>query len=692
MIRIVAAVGSLLSLAAASSVQGQDNPWPREITGDRGRLVLYQPQPENLTNNLLKARAAISVTPKGATNPVFGAVWMTAKVGTDRDARLVRLYDVAVTRVRIPELTPERDSIIRQVIVNDFPKEGFHIALDRLSASLVSAEQEQRSMDGIKNDPPAIVFVEEKAVLLLYDGEPQTRKIENTNYERVANTSYAVVKDPQSGVFYLHGGKLWYSAKSAMGPWSPEPTPPPDLVRMMPKDTSSAEPPTVAPKIVVATSPTELIVTEGSPKWLSVTGGKLLYVKNSTTPWLREVATNQNYILLAGRWFRSASKDGPWTFVRPDSLPVAFKEIPPSSDIGNLRSSVAGTEEAQDAVLDLQIPQTAAIKRSSAKLEVKYEGDPKFKEIPDTKVARAENTGHQVLRIDNVYYAVDNGVWFTSKNATGPWVVADSIPEDEIEKIPPSEPVYNLTHVHVYESTPEVVYVGYTPGYMWSFPYYGVPIYGTGWYYPPSWWGPVYYPHPVTYGYAPAYYPYYGWGFGWGWTMGMISVGIMWGGWWGGYPGYYPPGGYHPGWGGGGIGCYKCDIDIGNRPRPEPHRGQAGDRGGRNTASQLPARNNIYDLPGVSDRMADRGTRDAARNQLRGDRAGRGSNNVFTDRDGGVHRRDANGNWSSRGNRGWQPSIGNRSAPSNLGRDYSGRARGSARAGGGFRGGGGRRR
>jgi len=688
MIRTVAAVG-FLAFAATTNLQGQDNSWPREITGDRGRLVLYQPQPESLTDNLLKARAAISVTPKGAKEPIFGAIWMTAKVGTDRDERMVLLYDIAVTRVRIPDLNPVRDSIIRQVIVNDFPKEGMHIALDRLSASLVTAEQELKSLEGIKNDPPAIVFAEQKSVLLLYDGEPQTRKIENSNYERVVNTSYAVVKDGPSGVFYMNGGKVWYSAKSAKGPWSAEPTPPADLVRMMPKDTSSAAPPTVAPKIVVATNPTELIVTDGAPKWLSVSGGKLLYVKNTTTPWLREVATNQNYILLSGRWFRSASKDGPWAFVRPDSLPAAFKEIPPNSDIGHVRTSVAGTEEAQDALLDLQVPQTAAIMRSATKLEVQYEGDPKFKEIPDTKVARAENTGHQVLRIDNVYYAVDNGVWFTSKSATGPWVVADSIPEDEIKKIPPSEPVYNLTHVHVYESTPEVVYVGYTPGYMWSFPYYGVPIYGTGWYYPPFWWGPIYYPHPFTYGYAPAYSPYYGWGFGFGWTMGMISIGIAWGGWWGGYPGFHPPGGYYPPhWGGGGIGCYKCDIDIGDRPRPEPR----GDRGGRNTASQLPARNNIYNQPGVNDRMADRGTREASRNQLRGDRAGTGSNNVFTDRDGGVHRRDSKGNWSSRGTSGWQPSIGNRSTPSNLGRDYSGRSRGAARAGGGMRGGGGRRR
>jgi hypothetical protein len=393
MIRNVAALSGLLVAVTGSTLQAQDNPWPREITGERGRLVLYQPQPESLKDNLLKARAAISVTPKGAKDPIFGAIWMTAKVGTDRDERMVLLYDIAVTRVRIPELNPARDSIIRQVIVNDFPKEGMHIALDRLTASLVTAEQELKSLEGIKNDPPAIVFAEQKAVLLLYDGEPQTRKIENSNYERVVNTSYAVVKDAPSGVFYMNGGKVWYSAKAAKGPWSAEPTPPADLVRMMPKDTSSAAPPTVAPTIVVATSPTELIVTDGPPKWLSVTGGQLLYVKNTTTPWLREVATNQNYLLLSGRWFRSASKDGPWTFMRPDSLPAAFKEIPATSDIGHVRTSVAGTEEALDALLDLEVPQTAAIKRSSTRLEVKYEGEPKFKDIPDTRVARAENHG-----------------------------------------------------------------------------------------------------------------------------------------------------------------------------------------------------------------------------------------------------------------------------------------------------------
>lgn len=696
----------VLSLVAASAAslraQAPDYAWPREITGERGRLVLYQPQPENLTGNVLKARAAISVTPKGAKEPTFGAIWLTTKVDTDRDTRMVRLYDMAVTRVRIPELTPARDSTLRAVIEKDFPREGLHIALDRLSASLATAEQEQKSMAGFKNDPPAMVFLEQKALLLLYDGDPQTRKIENTNYERVVNTAFAVAKDTKSGVFYLSTGKVWYSARDAKGPWQAEPTPPADLAKMMPKDTSSAAPPKVPPRIVVATSPTELIVTDGAPKWQALGESELLYVKNSSTPWLREVKTNQNWVLVSGRWFKAATTAGPWTFVRPDSLPAAFSKIPPASDLGNVRTSVAGTEEAQDALLDLQIPQTAAIKKTGGKeLKVEYDGDPKWKEIPNTKVAYATNTGMQVLRIEGVYYVVDNAVWYTSKSATGPWVVADKIPENEINKIPPSEPVYNVTHVQVYESTPEVVYVGYTSGYMWSFPYYGVPIYGTGWYYPPYWHGPIYYPHPVTYGMAVAYSPYYGWGMGVAWGFGMFSVGVMWGSMWhGGYRGgwgYYPPGGWH---GGNNIGCYQCDIDIGDGNRPRPKDGERGDRGGRgNTASQQPARgrDNLYNQPGVSDRMADRGTRDRSAQQLRGDRPSAGtSNNVFADRDGNVHRRDSNGNWQSRGNSGWQPSVGNNargSSPSNLNRDYSARQRGSTRASyGGSRGGGGRRR
>ena len=85
---------------------------------------------------------------------------------------------------------------------------------------------------------------------------------------------------------------------------------------------------------------------------------------------------------------------------------------------------------------------------------------------------------------------------------------------DEIKKIPPSEPVYNVTYVDVYESTPEVVYVGYTPGYMWSYPWYGVPDLRHGLVLPAVL-GPVATTRvPSPYGMHVGYNPYTGWGMG----------------------------------------------------------------------------------------------------------------------------------------------------------------------------------
>src|SRR5262249_33104073 len=99
----------------------------------------------------------------------------------------------------------------------------------------------------------------------------------------------------------------------------------------------------------------------------------------------------------------------------------------------------------------------AAIEKSKAKLEVKYDGDPKFKKIENTDVAYATNTSSQVLLVDKKYYACDQGVWFESGSPKGPWAVADSIPSEKIKQIPASEPVYNTTCVRVYESPPSVV-------------------------------------------------------------------------------------------------------------------------------------------------------------------------------------------------------------------------------------------
>jgi len=652
---LASAAAVTLALAPTAALSGQDYSWPREIAISQGTVVLYQPQPEKLAGNQLTARSAVALRLTGKPDPIFGAMWGSATVDVDREAGEAWVHDLKVTRVRWPNATAEQQQQFTQIVEADFPTEGFHMALERLTASLASAEAERGHVEGIKNDAPKIVFVEHLAVLLLYDGEPRTEAIENTNLELVVNTPFGVVRDKGTGTYYLGGGKVWYSASDPKGPWQAGATPPEEILRGLPPDTSSTPAPNPPPAIVTATEPTELVVTSGPPKWQTTVEGKVLFVANTETPWLRDAEGRDNYLLISGRWFRGSSLQGPWTFARPDSLPAVFQEIPASSPIGGVRSSIALTVEAQDAILDLEIPQTTAIKRSEAKLEVTYDGEPKFIDIPGTKVAYAENTASQVLRVEGVYYACDNAVWFRASGAKGPWVVADSIPSAEIKQIPPSSPVYNVTYADVYASTPDVVYVGYTPGYMGTYPYYGVPVYGTGWYYPP-YMGGVYYPRPVTFGLHVTYNPWTGWGMGMTWSTGFFTVGVHYGGGYGYHRGWYPPGGYHRG------GCFNCNININTGNNINIGNTVGGGRGGATTRpATRQANNNLYDRPENRARTADRGTREAAGRQLKADRTARGPNNVFADKNGDVHRRTPSG-WESREGNNWKPDRSGSSA------------------------------
>lgn len=644
---VVAAVVLLAWVGGAAAVD-----WPQEIDAEEGTIVVYQPQPEELEGNLLSGRAAVAIELKSRDEPIFGAMWFTARIDTDREAGTVLVRDVTVTDVRWPDSKDADEQRFTQVVESAVPETGFEISLEELTASLATAERERTSLEDLKNDPPEILFADSLAVLLIYDGEPRFSPVENSPYERVLNTPFLVVRNTRSKTCYLSSGALWYEASDPLGPWAPTTSPPKDLVEMLPAPEDDQSAPGTAPAIVVATVPTELVVSDGAPRWESLSGGQILYVQNTETAWLRDLPTGNMYVLLSGRWYRSRSTDGPWSFVPADELPASFSEIPPASDIGGVRTSVAGTPEAEEAMLDAQIPQTAAIKRSEATLEVEYDGKPEFERIPGTKVAYAVNTGAQVLSVGGRYYAVDNGVWFTSAAATGPWVVADEIPSDEISEIPPSAPVYNTTYVQVYESTPEVVYVGYRPGYLWSYPCYGVPVYGTGWYYRP-YWGHYYYPRTPTWGLHVGYNPWTGWNFGMSWSNGFFSFGMSWGGGWGGSH-YRPWGCCGGGWYGGGyrrpVVINTGNINIGNSVNVG-NRVNAANRIGRDVNIDRARNGNIYNRPENRKRVADRSTvqRDVQQARASRDRA----NNVYADRSGNVARRDKDG-WEVRDQGQWK--------------------------------------
>jgi len=130
------------------------------------------------------------------------------------------------------------------------------------------------------------------------------------------------------------------------------------------------------PQIIVATEPTELIVTDGEPVYTPLPGNDLLYLSNTSSTVFLDINAQRYYTLLSGRWFSATTLSGEWAFVAPDQLPPAFARIPSDSLMGDALAHVAGTAAATEAVAEAQVPQTTGVDRSTTRLEVVYDGAP----------------------------------------------------------------------------------------------------------------------------------------------------------------------------------------------------------------------------------------------------------------------------------------------------------------------------
>jgi hypothetical protein len=522
----------VLTGAAAGVVfaltQEEPNEWPREISVPEAEIVVFQPQPDSMAGNRVSARAAVAVTPTGSEEAAFGTVWFGSRLETDRDERTARVMETKVHRIGFPTASEENKAKLAEILENEIPKWELEVSMDRLLTSLDNAETRRRSAENLKNDPPKIIVSYEPAILVTIEGEPRLQDIEGSDgLMRIINTPFNIVFDRNGRRYFLYAGeKQWYGAPDWKGPWELTSSVPSQVASLAPveeeaeakaiQDSVDAQVAAAAaeageeveeeevgppPSLVVATEPTELIYISGEPEYTPISEADLLYVSNSESEVVMDLGSARIYVLLSGRWYSSESLEGPWVFVPGDQLPEGFAEIPFEDDKGYLLASVPGTEQANEAVLDNQIPQTSVISRSDAKLEVEYDGDPKFEPIEDTDgLELAVNTPNQVIKVEDTYYAMDEAVWFVADSPTGPWVVADEIPA-AIYNIPPSSSAYNTTYVYVYDSTPEVVYVGYYPGYTHSYVYGGTVVYGTGWYYP-YWYGRYYYPRVATWGFG----------------------------------------------------------------------------------------------------------------------------------------------------------------------------------------------
>ncbi len=543
-----------LTLASLTPLHAQDSGWPRTVALGQGMVTIYSPQIDEMNDNVIQFRAALAYRATPGAEPVFGAGWFESPVRIDSKNRIVQPSGLSLTETRFPEGTDDIQSDLAIVLAQRSPAWNLDFSLDELDTALKTAEAETMA---VNTAPPKIVYRDHPALLISIDGEPVLREVENSPYKAVINTPYPLLYDGK--YYYLNAAKdVWYRARNVTGPYQFESSPPPAIAAMVnPDDEATTEvQPTEkitvanAPEIVVSTEPAELIVTDGPAAFVPLVDD-LLVLQNSDDDVFMHVSSQKFYIVLAGRWYQADSLTGPWAFQPSDKLPGAFADIPRDSEQADSRVYVAGTQEAKDAVLDAQVPQTAAVKRGEVDIDVKYDGQPVYQPVDGTDLVYIQNTGSTVLVSGGLYYLVEEGVWYVSASPNGPWQVSDHRPA-QVDTILPTSPVYNTKYVHVYDSTPSVVYVGYTPGYMGSYVYRNSIFYGTGWYYRP-WVSPYYYyPRFSTWGFHVNYNSWYGWNFGLSWGWGPFSVSYYSGGYW-----HRPHRWYHRHYGRWGPGRYR---------------------------------------------------------------------------------------------------------------------------------------
>ena len=538
--------------------RASESAWPRIFTSGVNTFTVYQPQMDKWVENVVNLYCAVELKSGKETAPKYGVVWIQARTEVDKVNRLVTFDQAKVTKVKFPA-APDKEPELTALLEKKLPGATRTISLDRLEAELEGDSEVAKGVD-VKNEPPKVIIASKPSMLVLIDGTPQMGDVPGLKLRTVINTKSTILHDDSKQLYYLRVQDWWLQAKKLEGPWeytkslsddmkkaeevvsqNAAQNPPSEQSKQQPslKGTGKKVEFAEIPLVYVVFGPTELIETKGEPKYDHIASTGLEYVSNTNGNIFR--LGGEHYILLSGRWFKGATLDGPWTFVTPEDMAPDFAKIPTNGPKATVLASVPGTPEAKEALIANAIPQTATITRSEAKLAVQYDGEPTFVPIEGTAMSYAKNTSAAVIKMsDDNYYCVEAGVWFKGSSAQGPWVVADVVPA-QIYDIPPSSPLYNVTYVKVYDSTPDVVYVGYTPGY------YGTVVsastmtvvYGTGWYYPPFVSPIAWYGWPYTYGVGAGftYSEDTGWSFGFGYGYG-----------------YYPW--YYPWWGP--IGYYGC--------------------------------------------------------------------------------------------------------------------------------------
>src|SRR5262245_2918912 len=342
--------------APATAAGDNDGGWPRDyVTTSGAQIRIFQPQISSWENQKkMVAFAAASYTAaKAGTKPSLGTLKLEADTSVAVSERLVNFQNLKLAETNFPNMPKEQlQELTSHIVDKAVPQGELVLGLDRVLASIDKSQIIPKNVEGVKADPPTIYYSTTTAALVNIDGEPIWSPIQGNDLKFAVNTNWDLLQ--LADTFYLRYEQSWFTAKSITGPWTAV-TKLPEAFSKLPadenwKDVKAAVPgralsASTTPKIFVSLQPAEMILLQGPPNYLSVSGTKLLWVSNTESDIFRLGKTGALYYLVAGRWFSAPDFTGPWKFATT-SLHDDFKKIPLSHERSRVLASVPGMYQA----------------------------------------------------------------------------------------------------------------------------------------------------------------------------------------------------------------------------------------------------------------------------------------------------------------------------------------------------------
>jgi len=173
------------------------------------------------------------------------------------------------------------------------------------------------------------------------------------------------------------------------------------------------------PRIVVSSRPTRLMLIDGPPATAAIDGTRLEIVVNTDWTVFHDQDSRNWYVLDQGAWLRSnLLSSGQWATTT--DLPSDFLTLQVSSDWPEVAEAMPPRRPAQ-APLPFIISYEPTVL-------VLVDGEMQFEPIDETGLAYVANTDSDLFHLDDRYYLMLAGRWFTTRDVSRKWYAVELLP------------------------------------------------------------------------------------------------------------------------------------------------------------------------------------------------------------------------------------------------------------------------